>query len=47
VVVELEDEGNIAGELGGAALDETERCSVGVAPGVDRELEVIAGIVAG
>ena len=37
----------MAGELGGARLDETERRRVGVAASVDGELEVVARVVAG
>ena len=46
-VVELEDQRDVAGELGGARLEEAERRRVGVAAGVDRELEVVARVVAG
>ena len=46
-VVELQDERDLAGELGGAGLEEAERRGVGVAARVDRELEVVARVVAG
>src|SRR5450759_2805806 len=46
-VVGLEDEGHLAGELGGAGLDEAERRRVGVAARVDGQLEVVARVVAG
>src|SRR6266496_2637249 len=45
-VVELEDERHLPRELGRARLEEAERRSVRVAARVDRELEVVARIVA-
>ena len=47
VVVDLQDQRDLAGELGRAGLDEAERRGVGVAAGVDGELEVVARVVAG
>jgi len=46
-VVQLEDGRNAARELRGAGLEEAEGRGVGVAAGVDRELEVVARVVAG
>ena len=46
VVVGLEDQRDLAGVVGRAGLDEAERRRVGVAAGVDGELEVVAGIEA-
>src|SRR5581483_2452402 len=46
-VVELQDERDLARELRGARLEEAERGGVGVAAGLDRELEVVARIVGG
>jgi hypothetical protein len=45
-VVELQDERDLAGEVGCRGLDEAERRRVRVAAGVDREAEVVARIVA-
>lgn len=47
VVVEFEDERDLAGVIGGDRLDETQGSGVGIAAGIDRELDVIAGIVGG
>src|SRR5256712_6766574 len=46
VVVQLQDQRNLARELRRARLQEPERRSVGVAAGLDRQLEVVSGIVA-
>src|SRR3989442_15527002 len=46
VVVQLQDQRNLARELRRTRLQEPERRSVGVAAGLDRQLEVVAGIVA-
>jgi len=45
-VVGLEDQGQLPGVLGGAGLEEAERSGVGVAAGVERQLEVIPRVVA-
>src|SRR5262245_12663879 len=45
-VVQLEDEGDVAGELRRPGLEEAERRGVGVAARADAELEVVARIVA-
>src|SRR5437870_170448 len=45
-VVELQDERDLARELGGAGLEEAERSRVGVAARRERQLEVIARVVA-
>jgi hypothetical protein len=45
VVVQLQDQGNLSRELARARLDEAERGRVGVASGVDGELEVITRVV--
>ena len=45
VVVELQDERDLAGELGSARLQESERGGVRVAARLDRQVEVISGIV--
>src|SRR5207249_3556811 len=46
-VVELQDQRDLAGELRRARLEEPERRRVGVAPRADRQLEVVARVVAG
>src|SRR5881296_4326033 len=45
VVVQLQDQWNLARELRRTRLQEPERRSVGVAAGFDRQLEVVPGIV--
>jgi hypothetical protein len=45
VVVELENERDLAGVLGGDRLDEAKRRGIGIAAGFDRQLDVLAGIV--
>src|SRR5262249_33033022 len=47
VVVEFEDQRDLARELARPRLDETQRRGVGVASRLDSQLEVIAGIVGG
>src|SRR6202022_4746307 len=47
VIVELQDERNLAGVFGDSSFEESERRRVCVASGVDRELEMIARIVRG
>ena len=47
MVVAFKNQRNLAGEVGGASLQEAEGGGVGVAAGLDRELEVVTGIVAG
>src|SRR3954468_12081732 len=46
-VVQLEDERDLPVELSRHGLEEPEGRRVGVAPGVDRELRVVLGVVAG
>src|SRR5207245_2052733 len=46
MVVELQDQRDLARELRRARLQEPERRSVGVAAGLDRQLKVVPGIVA-
>src|SRR5712691_8177718 len=46
VVVQLQDQRNLARELRRTRLQEPERCGMGVAGGLDRQLEVVPGIVA-
>src|SRR5881397_3203390 len=45
VVVQLQDQRNLARELRRTRLQEPERRSVGIAAGLDRQLEVVPGIV--
>jgi hypothetical protein len=47
VVVQLQDQRDLTGELTGARLEEAQRRRVGVAARLDGELEVIARFVAG
>src|SRR5208282_6330823 len=47
VIVGLQDERNLAGVLGRARLEKTERRRVCVASGIDGELKVIARVIGG
>ena len=42
VIVELENKGNLPGEMARPGLKTPQRRGIGITPGIDRELKVIA-----
>ena len=46
MAVELEDEWYLPGEMAGTGLDESEWGRVGVAPGIEPQLEMVMRIIA-
>ncbi len=47
MVVQLEDQRNLAGKVAGAGLQKSQRRGIGITSGVDAELEMIVGVIPG